>query len=62
MPIKIDEEGVHLSHWIKVDKVTLELLNQDDEFANFMKKCIRDEIDRRMKRALETWETKEKEK
>ena len=57
MPRMIDEDGVHLSHTIHVEKVTLELLKQDNEFANYLRKLIQEEFNRRMEKALmKDWE------
>lgn len=54
--VALTDEGKPIIRWKKttLTKEELEELRKDDAFAEYMQKCIQDELERRMKECLST--------
>lgn len=54
--VALTDEGISIIRWKKttLTKEQLEELRKDDAFAEYMQKCIQDEIERRMRECLST--------
>ena len=59
--VTFDAEGVHINRTIHIDEETLRLLTQEDGFADYLRKLIQEEFDRRMEKALRALAIGEKE-
>ena len=57
----VDAEGLHIKRMVNINEETLRLLTQDDGFADYLRKLIQEEFDRRMEKALRALATGEKE-
>ena len=59
--VTFDADGIHINRTIHIDEEMLRLLTQDDGFADYLRKLIKEEFDRRMEKALRALATGGKE-
>ena len=54
--VALTDEGISIFRWKEttLTKEELEELRKDDAFVEYMRKCIQDEIERRMRECLST--------
>lgn len=54
--VALTDEGISITVWKEttLTKEQLEELRKDDAFAQFMRKCIQEEFERRMRECLST--------